>query len=99
MPGYGACAARKCAVAALTSVPAEELPGREVTVHAVAPGSAATALVREGRSRELVDRPAAEPPMERLGGPEDVSAVVSFLTGPDGRWVHGQTVRANGGLV
>jgi len=37
--------------------------------------------------------------MERLGTPADVAAVVAFLAGPDGRWVHGQVLRANGGLV
>ena len=39
------------------------------------------------------------PPLERLGKPEDIAAVVAFLTGPDGGWVDGQTVRANGGIA
>jgi 3-oxoacyl-[acyl-carrier protein] reductase len=99
LPGYGAYAASKGAVEALTTVLAKELRGREVTVNAVAPGPVATDLFLRGKSQELLDRLAAEPPMGRLGAPEDIAAVVSFLAGPDGRWVHGQTLRANGGLA
>ncbi|SDQ06459.1 SDR family oxidoreductase [Quadrisphaera sp. DSM 44207] len=98
-PGYGAYAASKGAVEGLVVVLAEEVRGRDVTVNAVAPGPTATDLFLEGKSAELVARLAAEPPMERLGTPDDVAGVVSFLAGPDGRWVHGQVVRANGGLV
>ena len=39
------------------------------------------------------------PPLGRLGRPEDVAGVVSFLVGPAGRWVNGQVVYANGGFV
>jgi 3-oxoacyl-[acyl-carrier protein] reductase len=39
------------------------------------------------------------PPLERLGEPEDIARVVSFLVGPDAGWVNGQTVRANGGVA
>ena len=99
LPGYGAYAASKGAVEALTTVLAKEVRGREVTVNAVAPGPTATDLFLDGKSEELVARLAAEPPLERLGTPADIAAVVSFLAGPDGRWVHGQTLRANGGLV
>ncbi|MEU2348853.1 SDR family oxidoreductase [Modestobacter sp. NPDC049651] len=99
LPGYGAYAASKAAVEGLTTVLAKELRGRDVTVNAVAPGPTATDLFLDGKSDELVARLAAEPPMERLGTPADIAAVVSFLAGPDGRWVHGQTLRANGGLV
>ena len=38
-------------------------------------------------------------PLERLGRPEDIAGVVSFLVGPDGAWINGQTLRANGGIV
>ena len=39
------------------------------------------------------------PPLERLGQPEDIAGVVSFLAGPDGGWVNSQVVRANGGFA
>lgn len=99
LPGYGAYAASKGAVEALTAVLAKEWRGRDLTVNAVAPGPVATDLFLAGKSEELLARLAAEPPLERLGSPEDIAAAVSFLAGPDGRWVHGQVLRANGGLV
>ena len=42
---------------------------------------------------------AALPPLGRLGRPDDIVGVVSFLVGPTGRWVNGQVVYANGGLA
>jgi 3-oxoacyl-[acyl-carrier protein] reductase len=99
LPGYGAYAASKGAVEALTSVLAKEFRGRDLTVNAVAPGPTATALFLQGKDDQLLARLAAEPPMERLGTPEDIAGVVAFLAGPDARWVHGQVLRPNGGLV
>ncbi|RKS72744.1 3-oxoacyl-[acyl-carrier protein] reductase [Motilibacter peucedani] len=99
LPSYGAYAASKGAVEALTAVLAKEWRGRDITVNAVAPGPVATDLFLEGKSPELLARLADEPPMQRLGTPEDVAGLVAFLAGPDGRWIHGQVVRANGGLV
>lgn len=98
-PGYGAYAASKGAVEALTLILARELRGRDVTVNAVAPGPTATDLFLDGKDEETVARLAAQPPLERLGTPEDIASVVSFLSGPDGRWVNGQVLRANGGIV
>jgi len=98
-PGYGVYAATKAAVEALTSILAKELRGRNVTVNAVAPGPTATDLFLKGKPQELVDRLAKLAPLERLGQPADIARVVSFLAGPDGAWINGQTVRANGGLI
>lgn len=36
-------------------------------------------------------------PYKRLGTPADIAAVVAFLVGPDGEWVTGQQILANGG--
>ncbi len=58
----------------------------------------ATAFL-DGKSPELIERVAKMNPLERLGTPEDIAAVVSFLAGPDGAWVNGQVLRANGGMV
>ena len=52
-----------------------------------------------GQSPELVERMAKMNPMECLGTPEDIAAVVAFLVGPDGGWINGQVLRANGGMV
>ncbi|UGB44279.1 SDR family oxidoreductase [Frateuria edaphi] len=99
MPSYGVYAATKAAVEAMTGVLAKELRGRGITVNAVAPGPTATRLFLDGKSPELVDHLAKLAPLERLGQPEDIAAVVAFLAGPDGGWINGQTLRANGGIV
>ncbi|OZI50632.1 SDR family oxidoreductase [Bordetella genomosp. 4] len=96
--GYGVYAATKAAVEALTGVLSKELRGKSITVNAVAPGPTATDLFLEGKSPELIDRLAKLNPLERLGTPEDIANVVSFLASPQGSWVNGQTLRANGGM-
>ena len=96
---YGVYAATKAAVETLTAIMAKEMRGRNITVNAVAPGPTATDLFLNGKSDELVDRMSKMNPLERLGTPEDIAAVVAFLAGPDGGWVNGQTLRANGGVI
>ncbi|MFI7233229.1 SDR family oxidoreductase [Nonomuraea angiospora] len=98
-PNYGAYAASKGAVEAMTLVLARELRGRDITVNAVAPGPTATELFLDGKDEATVERLAKQPPLERLGTPEDIAEVVAFLAGPAGRWVNGQIVRANGGII
>ncbi|MGW7521160.1 SDR family oxidoreductase [Streptomyces sp. NPDC054796] len=98
-PAYGAYAASKGAVEAMTLILARELRGRDITVNAVAPGPTATELFLEGKTDEEIDRLAKVPPLERLGTPEDIAHVVAFLTSPQGHWVNGQILRANGGMV
>lgn len=68
-------------------------------MNAVAPGPTATDLFLDGKSPELVERMAKMNPLERLGTPQDIAACVAFLVGPDGSWVNGQVLRANGGMV
>jgi 3-oxoacyl-[acyl-carrier protein] reductase len=98
-PTYGVYAATKGAVEAMTGVLAKELRGRNITVNAIAPGPTATRLFLDGKPQEVIDRLAKAAPLERLGQPEDIAAAVSFLAGPDGAWINGQTLRANGGII
>ena len=98
LPTYAAYAASKGAVDSITRVLANELRGRDITVNAVAPGPTATALFLDGKDEQTIERMAKMNPLERLGTPEDIAEVVSFLAGP-GRWVNGQVLYANGGMV
>ena len=99
LPGYAIYNATKAAVEAFTHVYAKELRGRQITVNAVAPGPVATELFLAGKSDAQVAGFAALAPLERLGQPEDIARVVAFLAGPDGAWVNGQVLRANGGIA
>jgi 3-oxoacyl-[acyl-carrier protein] reductase len=78
---------------------ANELRGRDITVNAVAPGPVATELFLTGKTEAQIEQLRKQSPLERLGQPEDISNVISFLAGPDGRWINGQILRANGGFV
>ncbi|WFU91865.1 SDR family oxidoreductase (plasmid) [Rhizobium sp. CC1099] len=98
-PSYGAYVASKAGVESLVRVLANEVRGRNITVNAVAPGPVATPLFLDGKTQQQIDHLSKMPPLERLGQPEDISNVVSFLVGPDGAWVNGQVVRANGGFA
>jgi 3-oxoacyl-[acyl-carrier protein] reductase len=98
LPTYTGYSASKGAVEAMTPIFAKELAGKDITVNAVAPGPTATPLFLDGKDQETVDRMAQMNPMKRLGEPSDVAEVVAFLAGP-GRWINGQTVYANGGVI
>ena len=96
---YGVYTATKAAIETMTAILSKEMRGRNITVNAVAPGPVATDLFLTGKSAELIDRLAKMNPMERLGTPEDIAPAVAFLVGPDGGWINGQVLRANGGMV
>jgi 3-oxoacyl-[acyl-carrier protein] reductase len=98
-PQYGPYIAAKAGVEGLVHVLANELRGRGITVNAVAPGPVATELFLDGKSSEQIAQLSKLAPLERLGQPEDIANVVSFLVGPDGGWINSQIVRANGGFA
>jgi 3-oxoacyl-[acyl-carrier protein] reductase len=97
-PGYGPYIASKAGVEGLVRVLANELRGRDITVNAVAPGPVPTELFLKGKSDAEIQRMSKLPPLERLGQPDDIANVVSFLAGPGG-WVNAQVLRANGGFA
>src|SRR3981081_2206571 len=98
-PTYGAYIASKAGVEGMVHVLANELRGRNITVNAVAPGPVGTELFLDGKTPEQIAQLSKLAPLERLGQPEDIANVVSFLAGPDGRWVNAQILRANGGFA
>jgi 3-oxoacyl-[acyl-carrier protein] reductase len=98
-PTYGPYIASKAGVEGLVHVLANELRGRNITVNAVAPGPVGTELFLTGKSQQQIDELRKLAPLERLGQPDDIAGVVSFLAGPDGAWVNAQVLRANGGFA
>jgi 3-oxoacyl-[acyl-carrier protein] reductase len=98
-PSYGPYIASKAGVEGLVHVLANELRGRNITVNAVAPGPVATELFLTGKTEAQIEGFRKIAPMERLGQPEDIANVVSFLAGPDGGWVNAQVLRTNGGYA
>jgi 3-oxoacyl-[acyl-carrier protein] reductase len=96
--GYAPYAASKGGIEAITPILARELRGRDITVNTVAPGPIATPLFLDGKDEKTIDWFAKQPPLERLGAPDDVAGLVAFLAGP-GRWINGQRLRVNGGIV
>jgi 3-oxoacyl-[acyl-carrier protein] reductase len=98
-PTYALYAATKAGVEAMTHVLSKELRGRNITVNAIAPGPTATDLFLKGKPQDVIDHLSKLAPLERLGQPEDIARAVSFLAGPDGGWINGQVLRANGGII
>ncbi|GGF89427.1 3-ketoacyl-ACP reductase [Rhizobium wenxiniae] len=98
-PGYGPYAASKAGVEAMTHVASKELGKRRITVNAVAPGPVETELFMTGKSEELVQNIIRNIPLGRLGQPDDIASVVSFLASTESGWINGQVLRANGGMI
>src|SRR5262250_1563746 len=98
-PTYGPYIASKAGVEGLVHVLANELRGRNITVNAVAPGPVATELFLDGKSEAQIEQLRQLAPLERLGQPEDIANVVSFLAGAQGGWVNAQVLRTNGGFA
>ena len=98
-PTYGVYAATKAGVEAMTHIAAKELGSKGITVNAIAPGPVATPLFLDGKSEGQIEQTKTMIPLGRLAEPEDIAAVISFLVGPDGGWISGQVLRANGGVI
>ncbi|EER98742.1 hypothetical protein BDA96_02G180300 [Sorghum bicolor] len=98
-PGYSAYAASKAAVEVMTKILARELRGTGITANVVAPGSTGTPMMYTGKTEDDMQRYIAEAPLGRLGMPEDIAPLVSFLASDAGHWVNAQVLRCNGGTI
>lgn len=91
-------AAAKAGLAGLTKALAKEVGSRHITVNLVAPGFIRTDITA-GLPEEAVADLQKRIPLERLGEPEEVAALVAFLAGEGGRYITGQVVHVDGGLA
>ena len=87
--------AAKGGIIAATKALAVELAKREITVNCVAPGLIDTDMVNASTPMEKILEAI---PMQRIGKPEEVAGVVSFLMSPDAAYVTRQVIAVNGGL-
>lgn len=89
--------ATKAGVGGFTRSLAKELGPRNITVNAVSPGFIDTDMTKElaEAQREAI---LSQVPLNRLGEPEEIAAVVDFLVGEGGAYVTGENIHVNGGL-
>jgi 3-oxoacyl-[acyl-carrier protein] reductase len=90
--------ASKAGIVGLTKALAKELGAFGVTVNAVAPGLIETAMLRESEARDkIIDMAMAEIVLKRVGQPEDLAYVVSFLASDKARHITGEVIKVDGG--
>ncbi|ERJ11446.1 3-oxoacyl-[acyl-carrier-protein] reductase [Haloplasma contractile] len=90
--------ASKAGVIGLTKSLARELATRNVTVNAVAPGFIQTKMT-ENLSDEIIESYQKNIPLSRLGNPEDIANLVTFLCSEKANYITGQVINVDGGLV
>ncbi len=100
MPGSATYAATKAAVNAITHVLAKELAPRKIRVNAISPGGTETEGMHAAgfSGGEFEAQLIAQTPLGRLGKPEDIAQVATFLASADAGWITGENIRASGGV-
>ncbi|MEC0124048.1 SDR family oxidoreductase [Paenibacillus pabuli] len=98
-PGYSVYAGTKGAVEQITRQLAKEFGSRQITINSVAPGPVNTELFSVGKTEQQLEGLRKMNAFGRLGEPEDIANVISFLVSEESQWITGQTLRANGGFI
>jgi len=96
--GQANYAASKAGLVGLTKSLALELASRSITVNAVAPGFIVTDMTG-GLPENVKASVLQKIPLGRFGDPEDIAGAVAFLAGPEGKYITGQTLTVDGGMV
>jgi 3-oxoacyl-[acyl-carrier protein] reductase len=93
----GVYSASKAAIEQFSLALSKELGHRGITVNLVSPGVTETdGLIMPADALEHLIQ---STPLARLGQPTDIADVVAFLASEDARWVNGQTIQVNGGIL
>ncbi|WP_019152820.1 3-oxoacyl-[acyl-carrier-protein] reductase [Robertmurraya massiliosenegalensis] len=90
--------AAKAGVIGLTKTTAKELASRGITVNAVAPGFITTDMT-DKLNEDVQAEMLKQIPLARLGEPQDIAKVVVFLASEDSRYMTGQTLHVDGGMI
>lgn len=96
--GQANYSASKGGLIAFTKTAARELAGRSITVNAVAPGFIKTDMT-DKLSAEVVEGAKKNIPLGEMGTPEDIAAAVLFLASPEAKYITGQVLNVDGGMV
>ncbi|MGH1461736.1 MAG: 3-oxoacyl-ACP reductase FabG [Neptuniibacter sp.] len=95
--GQANYAAAKSGMEGFTRALAREVGSRNITVNCVAPGFIDTDMT-SGLADEHKETLKSQIPMNRLGQPEEIAAVVGFLASQGGGYVTGESIQVNGGM-
>ncbi len=99
IPNYGAIGISKAALETLVRYLAVELAPKKIRVNAVSGGLVDTDAMRLFPEQERFKKEVLlRTPAGRIGKPEDLAKIVSFLASDEAAWIYGQTVIADGGL-
>lgn len=97
--GYSAMGVSKASIETLTRYLAVELADSGINVNSVSPGPIETESLKMLPDHEkLIEETIKRTPAGRMGTPEDVAKVVSFLCSEDAEWIRGQVIVADGGM-
>jgi 3-oxoacyl-[acyl-carrier protein] reductase len=96
--GQANYAASKAGMIGLTKSVAKELASRGIRCNAIAPGFVRTDMTHE-LTETQVETLVGQIPLGTLGDPADIAGVARFLVGPDARYITGQVLAVDGGMV
>ncbi|WDM84848.1 3-oxoacyl-[acyl-carrier-protein] reductase [Ehrlichia sp. JZT12] len=97
-PGQASYTASKAGMIAMSKSIAREFANRNITVNCIAPGFISTPMT-DVLSEEQRNSILKHIPMQRMGTPEEIAAAVLFLASDESRYITGQTIHVNGGML
>ncbi|NOX19491.1 MAG: 3-oxoacyl-[acyl-carrier-protein] reductase [Chlorobi bacterium] len=97
-PGQANYVASKAGVIGFTKTMAKELGSRNITVNAIAPGFIETEMTKKLNDRQR-EGMLSGIPLQRMGQPEDIAKVVTFLCSPEADYITGQVIAVDGGMT